>query len=188
MNLKAINIFIYPSKEVSKFCKYINKLDKSDYFEENLPYIPHITLYQKVFSQDNLKNLIDDLKNLKTNKFEIELWNIFNRTLFWIDILRNEKLNNLQKEIIKIVSKYKIEKVSKNSFIVWNNFYENTINWVKDYGDYIDFNKNLHITIWKDILIEKTTNIKIPKKFIFEKLWIWIMWNYCSVRSIIEII
>jgi len=186
MDWIAINICLLPSKEIKQVCNKIYREDNSLYSSEDLEYIPHITLFQKSISKDNLKNLIEDLEKIEINKFELEVWDFIFSTLFCLEIKRNKKITDLQKKIIYIVWKYSDAVLSKDSFLTQKYFFEDNINWVKTYWSYIDYNKYLHITLWKDNQYYDTKGIKLPKVFLFDNICIWLMWNYCSVRKILK--
>lgn len=75
MNNLAINICILPSKEVNDYCKEIYNQDLSDYSDETLEYIPHITLSMKALSESDLLELESDLQKANLKWFEIKLRN-----------------------------------------------------------------------------------------------------------------
>lgn len=181
----AINICILPPKEIKELCSKIYKQDKSEYSDEDLEYIPHITLLQKSIDKNDLEKLMEDIKTLKIEKFEIETKEFLFSMLLWLWIKRNEKITNLQKKIIEIWEKYSNLKPSKNSFITQKHFSQESIDWVENYLKYLNFDKDLHITLWQENQLEEIKNIKLPKSFIFDSLCIGQMWNYCSVRKIL---
>ncbi len=179
----AINICILPSEEVSNFCHDIYNEDTSNYSSEELPFIPHITLYQKALSEESIEFLKDNIGKLDLDTFEIELWECFFSTLLWVTVKRNYNLNQLQKKIIDTVSDLKGWELTKESFLTQKYFFEENILWVEWYSKYLDFKKDLHITLWKDDQSQLITNS--PDNFTFDTLAIWLMWNYLSVREIL---
>ena len=185
-NNLAINVCILPSKEVKRFCEQIYNQDSSDYSSENLEYIPHITLYQKSIQENDLKKIIQDIEKLNLNKFHVELWKFTSSTLFCVEIKRNELVTELQKEIIEILLKYPTLELTEESFLTEKYFFEGNKNWVSTYWEYVNFNKDLHITLWKEDQSEKLKNLNIPKSFTFDTLCIGMMGNYCSVRKVIK--
>lgn len=185
-NSLAVNICILPSREIKDFCNDIYNTDNSEYSSENLEYIPHITLYQKAIKESDIKKLIEKIEKLDLMNFRIELWNFIFSTLFCVEVKRNESITKLQKAIIDILSKYPNFELNKESFLTEKYFFKDNKNWVSSYWEYINFNKDLHITLWKEDQAGKLKTTNIPKNFTFDTLCIGVMWNYCSVRKIIK--
>ena len=102
----ALNISLSPSEEIRDICEKIYSQDASEYFSENLPYFPHITLFQKAISLENLEKLMQDLECLHIPKFELEMWNFTSSTLFCWQVKRNKDVTELQKTIIALAGKY----------------------------------------------------------------------------------
>lgn len=186
MKTLAINICILPSQELKDFCCKIYDNDKSLYSSENLVYIPHITLCQKAFRVSDLKKLILEIKWLKLEKFNIELWKICYDNLLFYKVFRNDNLTRLQENILNISNTFDKVDLTTDSFKTENFFYEENINWVKNYQENLDIKNDLHITLWKDF--QNIDSNDLIKNFEFNTIAICLMWNYCSVREIIEMI
>jgi hypothetical protein len=125
-----------------------------------------------------LKQLI--YKNiLLTNNKLIKKWN-----LYWLSISRNEYINELQKNILKITQKYKV--IWNNKCFLTKTFqYKKNIDWVNKYEENNNFNDSLHITLGQ-LEPKKIVTEDMDNKIIFPYLWIWHMWNFCAVRRIIN--
>lgn len=147
MNSIAINICLLPSLEIKEICTRVYKQDQSDYLDEELPYIPHITLLQKVVSEEDLEKLTEDVKKLQIDKFDLETNNFFFSFLLGLKIKRTEQITALQKKIIDIASKYKSVVATKEAFITGANFCEDSIDRVENYLQYLNFENDLHITL-----------------------------------------
>jgi len=183
METLAINICILPSKQLAKVCKKVYKNDKSEYSSENLEYIPHITLHQKCIKQDDLEKIIEEIKAIDLQKFKINVWKFFYDILLGLEIIRNDNITRLQKEILKIANNFKNTKATKKSFLTEKYFFKDNISWLEYINKNPNLTNNLHITLWKDNQLENLKNLKYDKEFVFDTLCIWLMGNYCSVRK-----
>lgn len=107
--------------------------------------------------------------------------------MLWLKVEKDDNLYQFQNKILSITAKYNNRELSKQSFLLWNHFFEDLFNWVYNYEENLKtVNKSMHITLWKDDNSEKFQDIKKPKYFIFDRIAICQMWNYCSVRKVLK--
>ncbi len=188
MKTYAINICLIPDKKTYKICEELNKFDNWDYNKNTLKYIPHATLVMK--SIDEL-----DFKLLKEKLAKLSIGKIFCKTLdyycknspvwLWngIYIRKSKEIKNLQKQIINITKGIENKELKKESYIVQDFYSENWVELNKE--KYFENNDKIHITFWKKDIKKEFEKSNFPKEVVFEKLVIWQMWNYWSVRKIL---
>ena len=181
-----INIYLLPDDEICNKSLEINSYDKTNYNNNSKKYIPHSTLIMKSLYLEEIEIIKKEISKidfswleLNTDKYVCDVW----EWIMWSGVYLkwNKKLNLLKEQIFKITSKFKNKKRDKNAYIIDNYFEKNEIPIILE-KDALK-NKDLHITFWLTDLREKFKEINFSEKVKFNKICIWIMWNYGSVRK-----
>ncbi len=186
----AINICLIPDTSTYTVCKDLNALDtKSHYNENSQAFIPHVTIVMKYVSDEDVEKIISEIQALDIKKIGSDLLWYYAKDMpnssVWTGIKwkKNPEFISLQNKICDITQKYNTVERTRDMYAVDEYFEENQIPlWTEE-----DFkNKHdIHVTLWKKDIENEVKNIDIPKRVIFEKIAVWHMWNYGSVREIL---
>ena len=184
----TISICLIPSQLTYDMCRQLNKLDTWKYNQNSRPYIPHITLGMKTLSDEQIESLIQDFKKLKIHKISSKILEYYYKEISpgntWsgIYIQKTSELQSVQKELLEFTRKYTEKPRNKETYAIDSFFEENEISFFEE-DDYIA-RDNFHITLWTQD-VRNNTNTKVAEDVVFEKLVIWKIWNYWSVREIL---
>jgi len=185
----TINICLIPSWEIYDTCIKLNSFDKSTYNDNSRDFIPHITLGMKTLSWEQVQSLYEDIQKLKLQKQTSSiLWYYAKKIAPWdvwtgISIEKTDWLHWLQKVVLELSEKYESQERNKNTYAIDNFYEENEIRFFPE-SEYLA-RDSFHITLWKQDIQTEYNKQEIPEQLRFEKLVIWKIWNYGSVREVL---
>jgi hypothetical protein len=185
----TINICLIPSWDMFDTCKELNSLDTGLYNINSRDYIPHITLGMKTLSWEQIQSLYEEIQKLKLQKqTSSTLWYYGREVAPWdlwtgITIEKTTWLHQVQKAVLEVSEKYESQERNKNTYAIDEFYEEKEINFFKE-SEYLE-RDSFHITLWKQDIREEYNKREIPEQVRFEKLIIWKIWNYGSLREIL---
>lgn len=189
MKTFVINICLIPEKKVYELSEKLNKLDSWNYNKNTEKYIPHATLVQKTVDEKDLEFLKAELEKIHLQLIKAKSIDYYFKESYWsswngVNIEKTPEIQKLQENILQITEKVHNQKKRKQDYIV-QDFFDENLEEELMWEDYFREKGYLHITFWKNNIQKGFENINFPKNITFEKLVIWQMGNYGSVRKIL---
>lgn len=189
MKTFAINICLIPDKKVYELSEKLNKLDSWNYNKNTEKYIPHTTLVMKTVDESGLEYLKIELEKIYLQLIKAKGLGYYFKESHWsswngVNIEKTPEMQKLQADILQITEQIHNQKKRKQDYIV-QGFFDENLEEELMWEDYFREKEHLHITFWKNDIQKEFENIGFPQYATFEKLIIWQMGNYGSVRKIL---
>ena len=178
----AIDIALLPPDDVMDLAIDVNRTHGPEFHLNKADRLPHITLSQAIYEQDDLDEIVARLKKIAANFKPIRMKGKFvNHPAILIEVEINQELQKLHQKIMDEFKDLASYKVSKEYYFD-KDVREHTLNYVRKFRTAVAYeNYYPHITLGVTKPIDRQPNIVFTAK----RLTICHLGNYNTCRKIL---